>query len=268
MVTAARLRATGLCVDLGGRRIVEDVSMDVAAGTVVGIVGPNGCGKSTLLRTLGGILRPASGAVSIDGADIATLGTRRLARIAAAVLQDSAGDFDLRVRDVVMMGRTPYKRMFEGDNASDIRIVRDSLALVDAEHLEDRPFPLLSGGERRRVVVARALAQQPRLLLMDEPTNHLDVRHTFDVLALPAALGVTAVIALHDLNLAAQYCDVIHVLRNGNQVAAGSPGEVLTAELLADVWDVGASVQPHPHTGRPHIYFSPRRRVTEESRSG
>nr|ABP46355.1 ABC transporter related protein [Mycolicibacterium gilvum PYR-GCK] len=267
-MTAARLSTAGLCVDLGGRRIVEDVSMDVPAGRVVGIVGPNGCGKSTLLRTLGGILRPASGVVSIDGTDIATLGARQLARTVAAVLQDSAGDFDLRVRDVVLMGRSPYKRMFEGDNASDIRIVGDSLALVDAAHLEDRPFPLLSGGERRRVLVARALAQQPHLLLMDEPTNHLDVRHTFDVLALPATLGVTAVIALHDLNLAAQYCDVIHVLRNGRQVAAGSPADVLTADLLGDVWEVRATVQPHPDTGRPHIYFDPRRRVTEESRSG
>ena len=256
-MTPAGLRASRLCVDLGGRRIIDDVSLDAAPGAVVGVVGPNGCGKSTLVRTLGRILRPTSGTVHLDGTDIASMSARRVAQTVAAVLQDSTGDFDLRVRDVVAMGRTPHKRMFDGDNASDARIVAESLTAVDATHLAERPFALMSGGERQRVLVARALAQQPRLLVMDEPTNHLDVRHIFDVLALPAAIGVTAVIALHDLNLAAHYCDVIHVLCEGKQIAAGPPAEVFTGELIADVWNVSATVVAHPGTGRPHIYFDP-----------
>lgn len=163
----------------------------------------------------------------------------------------------LQVRDVVAMGRAPYKRMFQGDSASDERIIADVLALVDATHLADRSFALMSGGGRQRVLVARALAQQPRLLVMDEPTNHLDVRHQFDVLALPAKLGVTAVIAVHDLNLAAHYCDEIYVLRAGALVCGGPPETVLTSAVMAQVWGVTATVQPHPETGKPHVNYNP-----------
>lgn len=256
-MSAARLQATELCVDLGGLRVLDSVSVTAPAGAVVGVVGPNGCGKSTLLAALLRIVRPTSGTVAVDGVDIATMTGRALARTVAAVLQDATGDFDLRVGDVVSVGRAPYKRMFQGDNAIDEAVVSESLALVDAAHLADRPFALLSGGERQRVLVARALAQQPRLLIMDEPTNHLDIRHQFDVLGLPARLGMTAVIALHDLNLAAHYCDLIVVLRNGTPACAGPPESVLTAELIADVWGVGACVHPHPQTGRPHVFYQP-----------
>jgi iron complex transport system ATP-binding protein len=252
-----RLHAHRLCVNLTGRRILDEVSITAEPGQVVGVVGPNGCGKSTLLRALLRLLRPASGTVSIDGVDIATMPAKGFARTVAAVLQDATGDFDLGVRDVVAMGRAPHKRLFQSDNASDIDAITESLALVDASHLIDRPFTLMSGGERQRVLVARALAQQPRLLVMDEPTNHLDVRHQFDVLALPARLGITAVIALHDLNLAAHYCDVITVLHNGIQVATGTPDAVLTAELMAEVYRVNASVRPHPDTGRPQVSYDP-----------
>lgn len=256
-MSAARLRADRLCVDLTGRRILDDVSITAEPGQVVGVVGPNGCGKSTLLRALLRLVRPASGSVTIDGADIATLSARHFARTTAAVLQDSPGDFDLRVRDVVAMGRAPYKKMFQGDSDSDVDIVTESLGLVDASHLIERHFALMSGGERQRVLVARALAQQPGLLVMDEPTNHLDVRHQFDVLALPARLGITAVIALHDLNLAAHYCDVIVLLHNGIQAATGSPEAILTAELMAEVYGVTASVRPHPETGKPQVSYTP-----------
>jgi iron complex transport system ATP-binding protein len=258
-MSGSRLHAEGLSVELTGRRILEGVSITAEPGQVVGVVGPNGCGKSTLLRALLRLLRPTTGTVTIDGADITTIPAKRLARTVAAVLQDSTGDFDLRVRDVVAMGRAPYKRMFQGDNPSDVDVITESLALVDASHLIDRSFALMSGGERQRVLVARALAQQPSLLVMDEPTNHLDVRHQFDVLALPARLGITAVIALHDLNLAAHYCDVVTVLHNGARVTVGPPGTVLTAQLVADVYGVTAAVQPHPMTGRPQVSFDPSR---------
>jgi iron complex transport system ATP-binding protein len=256
-MSGARLHADRLCIDLTGRRVLDEVSIIADPGQVVGVVGPNGCGKSTLLRALLRLLRPAAGTVTIDGVDIATLPAKDFGRTAAAVLQDSIGDFDLRVRDVVAMGRAPYKRIFERDNDSDIDVITESLALVDASHLIERPFALMSGGERQRVLVARALAQQPSLLVMDEPTNHLDVRHQFEVLALPARLGITAVIALHDLNLAAHYCDIITVLHNGTQVAIGAPDAVLTAELMSKVYGVTAKVGFHSETGRPQVSYDP-----------
>lgn len=256
-MTAAWLAASQLYVELNGRRILNDISMTAAPGQVIGVVGPNGCGKSTLLRVLARILRPSSGSVNINGVDIATLGNRRFAQTVAVVLQDATSDFDLRVRDVVAMGRAPYKRMFQSDNASDDSAIMESLTLVDAAQLVERPLALMSGGERQRVLVARALAQNPDLLVMDEPTNHLDIRHQFDVLALPARLGLTAVIALHDLNLAAHYCDQIYVLDNGKLVCAGPPAAIYTAELIKEVWGVTASIQLHPETGKPQIDYTP-----------
>ncbi len=256
-MTAARLDAERLSVEVAGRRILHEVTVRAAPGEVVGIVGPNGCGKSTLLRTLVRTLTPVSGTVRVDGIDIATLPVRRTAQLMAAVLQDATGDFDLRARDVVAMGRAPFKRMFARDGVEDERLIDEALALVGAGHLADRPIALMSGGERQRVLIARALAQQPRLLVLDEPTNHLDIRHQFDVLGLPAALGITAVIALHDLNLAAHYCDRIHVLDRGRQVCAGPPAEVLTSELIRAVYGVRAGVGPHPGTGRPQVTYDP-----------
>jgi iron complex transport system ATP-binding protein len=256
-MTAASLHAERVSVMLSGRRIIEDVSVRAAPGQVIGIVGPNGSGKSTLLRTFARTVTPVSGTIRIDDVDIATVPVRQTARMVAAVLQDSTGDFDLRARDVVAMGRAPYKRMFQRDGEFDARIIDRSLQWVGAAHLADRPIALMSGGERQRVMIARALAQQPGLLVLDEPTNHLDIRHQFEVLGLPARLGVTAVMALHDLNLAAHYCDRIHVLHQGRQVCAGTPSEVLTAELIAQVYRVSATVRPHPLTGRPQVDYDP-----------
>ncbi|AQA03084.1 ABC transporter ATP-binding protein [Mycobacterium sp. MS1601] len=258
-MSAAHLEARAVSVRLGGRLVVDGVSVIAEPGAVVGIVGPNGCGKSTLLRALVRVLAPAAGQVLLDGVDIAALSSREFARSVAVVFQDTAGDFDLRANDVVAMGRAPFKRMFQRDDATDDRLVEQALELVGALHLRWQPFALMSGGERQRVLIARALAQQPRLLVLDEPTNHLDIRHQFDALALPRRLGVTAVVALHDLNLAAHYCDVIHVLRHGQVVAAGTPAEVLRTELLAQVYGVTATVGANPATGRRHVSFDPDR---------
>ncbi|MGB3483426.1 MAG: ABC transporter ATP-binding protein [Mycobacterium sp.] len=253
----ALLQAETVSVRLGGRVVVDSVSLTAHPGQVVGVVGPNGSGKSTLLRALVRIVAPESGRVLLDGVDIAGVPIRELARSVATVLQDSAGDFDLRANDVVSMGRAPFKRVFARDDADDEGIVERCLELVGAQHLRWQPFALMSGGERQRVLIARALAQQPRLLVLDEPTNHLDIRHQFDALALPRQLGVTAVIALHDLNLAAHYCDALYVLHGGRPVCAGPPDQVLTPELLAEVYGVVATVATHPRTGRPQVSFDP-----------
>lgn len=261
-MTAARLHAEDVSVKISGRTVLDTITLTAEPGEVVGIVGPNGSGKSTLLRTLVKLLPPCAGSIHIDDRDISRLTARQLAQKAAAVLQDSVGDFDLQVRDVVAMGRAPFKRIFQRDNASDAEIIEHSLELVDATHLTTRPFAKMSGGERQRVLIARAIAQQPRLLVLDEPTNHLDIRHQFEVLALPATLGVTSIVALHDLNLAAHFCDRIYVLDRGRQMLSGTPEVVLTAELVANVYGVEADITINTRTGRPSAHFAPGRKST------
>ncbi|MGW3728451.1 ABC transporter ATP-binding protein [Streptomyces sp. F001] len=247
------LAAQDVSVVVDGRALVDRASLRVAPGEVVGLVGPNGAGKSTLLRTVYRALRPTSGRVLLDGHDVRRMSGKSLARQLAAVLQESAGDFELSVYDVVAMGRTPHKRPFDGDDTDDRAIIMAALAELDAAGLAQAPFNRLSGGEKQRVLIARALAQRAGTMVLDEPTNHLDLRHQLDTLRLVRRLGVTALVALHDLNLAAGFCDRICVMNGGRVVTTGSPSEVLTAELLADVYRVDAEVTEHPRTGVPHI---------------
>ncbi|MFD5567334.1 heme ABC transporter ATP-binding protein [Streptomyces cadmiisoli] len=250
---AGTLVVEDVSVVVGGRALVDAVSLRVTPGEVVGLVGPNGAGKSTLLRTVYRALRPTSGRVLLDGEDIRRMSGKGLARRLAAVLQESAGDFELSVHEVVAMGRTPHKRAFEGDDAEDRGIIVRALGELDVAGLAHTPFSQLSGGEKQRVLIARALAQCAGTMVLDEPTNHLDLRHQLDTLRLVRRLGVTAVVALHDLNLAAAFCDRICVLDGGRVVATGPPEEVLTRELLSEVYRVDADVAPHPRTGIPNI---------------
>ncbi|MEE1751910.1 ABC transporter ATP-binding protein [Streptomyces sp. SP18CS02] len=256
-MTAAELTVDGLTLSAGARRLVRDVSLTAAPGEVIGLVGPNGSGKSSLLRAVYRVLRPDSGRIRVDGTDAWSLPTRKLARTMAAVVQEPGADFDLTVRDIVAMGRAPHKRLLDGDTAEDARLIVSCLAAVDAAELSGRPFDRLSGGERQRVLIARALAQQPSLLVLDEPTNHLDVRHQLQVLGLLRRLPATVLVALHDLNLAAYYCDRIYILSEGSIVSSGPPVEVLTPEMLRDVYGVAGEVVVHPRTGAPHVTFLP-----------
>lgn len=227
-MTATELSVDGVTLTAGARHLVRDVSLTARPGETIGLVGPNGSGKSSLLRAVYRVLRPDTGQVRVDGSDAWSLPVRQLARIVAAVVQESAADFDLAVREVVAMGRTPHKRLLAGDTPEDAEIVASALLAVDAVHLADRPFDRLSGGERQRVLIARALAQQPTLLVLDEPTNHLDIRHQLDVLGALRRLPATVLLALHDLNLAAYYCDRLYVLRDGEVTACGPPADILT----------------------------------------
>ncbi|MFF3444880.1 ABC transporter ATP-binding protein [Streptosporangium sp. NPDC002721] len=250
---AGALSAEDVSVVAGGRSLVRRVSLDVAPGEVMGLAGPNGAGKSTLLRTFYRTLRPTSGRVLLDGDDVWRLPGRQVARRLAAVLQESAGDFELSVYDVVAMGRTPHKRAFDGDDAGDRAVIVDALEQLEVASLAYAPFDRLSGGEKQRVLIARALAQRCGTMVLDEPTNHLDPRHQLDALRLVRSLGVTAIIALHDLNLAAAFCDRICVMGSGAVVALGTPGEVLTPALLAEVYRVEAEVTARPDTGVPQV---------------
>ncbi|MGR3932018.1 ABC transporter ATP-binding protein [Streptomyces sp. BRA346] len=249
------LRAGRVARAAGGRLIVDGVSLAPEPGSCVGLLGPNGSGKSTLLRLLAGVLAPASGVVTLDGRPLPELHRRAVARRIAVVEQNAATQSELTVREVVGLGRIPHRRPWSGTSAADEEAVRHALERTGLADRAEQSWHTLSGGERQRAQIARALAQAPRELLLDEPTNHLDIQHQLDLLALVADLPVTTVIALHDLNLAAMYCDALLVLREGRVAAAGTPGDVLTEELIADVYGVRTAVTPDGPDGRPHIRF-------------
>ncbi len=241
----------------GGALVVDGVSLRPEAGQTVGLLGPNGSGKSSLLRLLHGLARPDSGLVTLDGEGIDALGRRRIAKRVASVSQHAETDTDITVYDVVRLGRTPHRSLFGGESHHDEQAVREALRRVGLLDRAERRWLSLSGGERQRAQIARALAQEPRELLLDEPTNHLDIRHQLELLALVADLPVTSVIALHDLNLAAMFCDAVLVLQEGRAVAGGTPAEVLTPELIAEVYEVRAAVTSADASGRPHIAYLP-----------
>ncbi|MEU5687712.1 ABC transporter ATP-binding protein [Streptomyces venezuelae] len=244
-----------LTVEAAGRALVDRLSLDVAAGSIVGLVGPNGSGKSTALRCVYRALKPTSGAVLLDGTDLTSLKLRDSARSVAALTQESHTELDFTVEEVVALGRAPHARGNHPLTAREQELCDEAMERLDVAHLADRSVLSLSGGERQRVLVARALAQEPRLLVLDEPTNHLDVRHQVELLSFLRGSGLTVLTALHDLNLAAQVCDRIAVLGAGCLVASGDPAEVLTPELVRKVFGVDAVVVPHPRTGLPQLLY-------------
>ncbi|MBD0694416.1 ABC transporter ATP-binding protein [Streptomyces sp. CBMA123] len=252
---AEELRVDGVSVELAGARLVHEVSLAAAAGQVIGLIGPNGSGKSTLLRCVYRVLRPAGGTVRLDGDDLHVLTARQAARRVAALTQEHPAEFDFTVAEVVAMGRLPHRRGLGGPSDADRESCAAALRGVGAGHLAERGFPSLSGGEKQRVLIARALVQEPRLLVLDEPTNHLDIAHQLEVLALARAAGPTVLTALHDLNLAAGHCDRLYVLTAGRIVAAGTPEEVLRPDLLAEVFGVRATPVRHPGTGALQLLF-------------
>ncbi|MGW1978286.1 ABC transporter ATP-binding protein [Streptomyces sp. NPDC001889] len=250
-----RIDIEDVTVSVAGARLVEEVSVRAGSGQLVGLVGPNGSGKSTLLRCVYRALTPTAGTVRLDGDDLHALSSREGARRVAALPQETMAEFDFTVAEVVAMGRLPHQRAAVRTTAEDRSVCRAALASVGAAHLAGRAFPTLSGGERQRVLIARALAQRPSVLVLDEPTNHLDIAQQLEVLALVRASGLTVLTALHDLNLAAAHCDVLQVIDHGRIVACGPPGEVLTAELLAEVFGVRAHRVAHPVSGAVHLLF-------------
>ncbi len=226
----------------GQGAILSDVSFSVDQGKVLAVCGANGAGKSTLLRMIYRYQRPSNGLVLLDGDDLWGLPPRTAARRVAAVLQEQPTDFALTVREMVGLGRTPHRHGFSGAGARDAQVIAASLYRLDLMRFADKPFGTLSGGERQRVMVARALAQEPELLVLDEPTNHLDIRHQLEVLGLLRALGLTVVLTLHDLTLAAEYADQILLLHQGRVLADGTPDAVLTGETVAQAFGVKARI--------------------------
>lgn len=241
--------------EVEAKKILNEVTLSADDNEFVGLIGPNGSGKSSLLRCIYRSLQPDAGLISIDGGDVTQMAIRDSARKTAVVLQETPSEFDFQVEEIVFMGRTPHKGLLDRETDEDRRIVAESLERVDMTEFADRNFWTLSGGEKQRVIVARALAQQTRFLVLDEPTNHLDIKFQIGILDLVKGLRVTTLAALHDLNLAASYCDRIYAISEGEIVASGAPEQVLRPELIRSIYGIGTIVQPHPKTGRPHLLF-------------
>jgi ABC-type cobalamin/Fe3+-siderophores transport system ATPase subunit len=252
-VDGAAIVAAGISAGYGERRVLERISLEVRPGELVAIVGPNGAGKSTLLKVLGGLLEPWEGSVAIAGRALREFDRRALARTLAVVGQESGVAFPFTALEVVMMGRAPHLGPMSFESRADVEIAREALARMGLLGLAARYVQELSGGERRCVVIARALAQQPKIALLDEPTAFLDLKHIaqiFDVFCgLCAEHGLAVVATLHDLNAAANYADRVMLLKDGVAVACGAPQEVLTAENLRHVYETDVYVGRNPATG-------------------
>ena len=233
--------------------VLDAVSMTVARGELVGLLGPNGSGKTTLLRLLAGMLVPQSGRILLDQAPLASYTRRALAQRIAVVPQETHSTFDFSVVDIVLMGRYPHLAPFEIEGERDLAIARDALAATGTADLERRPFATLSGGEKQRVVIASALAQASDILLLDEPTASLDLGYQFEIGALLRRLnaerGTTMIVSTHDLNLAASLCQRVVLLKHGRVLAAGPTADVLTAPNIGALYGIEADVRFHERAG-------------------
>ncbi|AYA26611.1 iron complex transport system ATP-binding protein [Rhodococcus rhodochrous J3] len=254
---APRLVAEHISLGYGERLIVDDLNLSIPTGVVTTVIGPNGCGKSTLLRALSRLLKPRTGTVLLDGHDITTMRTREVARVLGMLPQAPVAPEGLTVADLVSRGRHPHQswfRQWSSDDEDEVAIALERTGIAD---LADRPIDELSGGQRQRAWISMALAQGTDILLLDEPTTYLDLAHSVEVLdlvdRLHSELGRTVVMVLHDLNLAVRYSDHLVVMKDGRVVASGVPSEVISVELLREVFDLDASVIDDPVSDRPLI---------------
>ena len=250
-----KLAADDLVLSYGATPIVDHVSLHIPEGKVSAFLGPNGSGKSTIFRALARLLRPRHGTVVIDGTAIGSMTTKQVARKLAILPQQPVTPESITVEDLVWYGRHPHRKPLVASGAADREAVEWAIRATQLEGLRAHPVDALSGGQRQRAWIALALAQDTSILLLDEPTTFLDLSHQLEVLELCAELnreqGKTVVMVLHDVNLAAEYCDHLFVIKNGQVFTQGSPEEVLTCELIRDVFDVDTQVIPHPVSGRP-----------------
>ena len=251
-----KLQFKKIHVQIGSVKIVQGVSFRIEPGELAGVIGPNGSGKSILLRTAYRHLRPTTGVVYTGDDDAWQLSSRVAALRVAAVPQEQPREFDITVRAMVELGRIPYSSVFGSQSVATHAVVTGAMARVGITDFAERPFVTLSGGEQQRVLLARALAQETPILVLDEPTSHLDIRHQLELFDLLRELRLTTLIAIHDLNLAAAYCDRLHLMCEGQLVASGPPVEVLTPKRIATVFGVNASIHISP-TGGLRLEFRP-----------
>ena len=237
--------------------VIKDISLDIKKGDFLGIIGPNGSGKSTLLRLMTRVLVPRTGAVALEGKDITTIGGKEFSRKVAFVPQDTVISFSFSAWEIVLMGRIPHLNRLQPETKRDFSIAENALAATDASYLKNKEIDSLSAGERQRVIIAKALAQEPILLFLDEPTSHLDIGHQIMILDLLRKLnkekGLTIVIVLHDLNLAGEYCDSLVLLNEGRIFTAGLPADVLTYQNIETVYRTVVVVNTNPVSSKPNV---------------
>lgn len=249
------IQTDNIQVSFGSKTILHDISLAIQDKEFVGIIGPNGSGKSTFLKCLYRVLQPNGGKIFFDGTEMSSLSHRDTALKMAVVAQHSTVNFDFSVLEMVLMGRSPYKGLLDRDQLDDYEIARHALAQVGLSDFESRNFNTLSGGEQQRVILARALAQRTECLVLDEPTNHLDIKYQLELMTIVKRLDATVVSAIHDLNLAAIYCDRIIALKDGHIVCSGTPQDVLSSDTIHHIYGVSAMVQTLPD-GRLNIIYN------------
>lgn len=239
-----------------GMKILRQIDLSLNKGDFVGLIGPNGSGKTTLLKVIGRVLKPDEGAIILSERDIYRLSQKKIAQQMATVPQETLLAFDFTVRDVVLMGRTPHLKRFMGESSYDLEVVKQAMRYAQVTHLSERLITELSGGEKQKVIIAQALAQEPKLLLLDEPTTHLDIHHQLEILDLIKGLsrqGLAVISVFHDLNLAAQYCDLLVLLSQGRIQVIGTPEEVLTSDNIRQSFGVEVVIGRNEKTGKLSI---------------
>ena len=252
------LEAEAVAFEVEARRILDGVSVSSSAGEFIGLVGPNGAGKTTLIKCISGLSAHSGGTVRLDGRELAGMSPRDIAQVVAHLPQNTSMDFGFTSLEVVLMGRNPHLGPFQLEGTRDYEVARAGMKFTDTEWLSAREINTLSGGERQRVLIARALAQEPRLLLLDEPTANLDIQHQLQVMDLVRSLvddGLSAVTAMHDLNMASAYCDRIYAMSEGRVVASGTPAEVLVPSMIRQVFGVSVTINYDAHSGKPRLDF-------------
>lgn len=247
--------AEALKMAFGNKQVLKGIDFSLKDKEFVGIIGPNGSGKSTFLKCLYRVQKPTSGKISFNGRLLDELSYRESALQLAVVAQHNNYSFDFSVLEVVLMGRAPHKKMLERDNADDYIIAHKALSVVGLAGFEKRSFSSLSGGEQQRVILARALTQQTECLVLDEPTNHLDIKYQLQIMDIVKSLNLTVVAAMHDLNIAAMYCDRLVAIKNGQVVGIGTPRDLLQESFIYDTYDIRCQVDMV--NGRINVIYMP-----------
>lgn len=251
------LKIKELNVSLSKKEIVKGINLAVANNKFIGLIGPNGSGKSTLLKSIYGVIKPSFGDVFISDKNIKNFNKKSLAKTLGVVSQFNNINFDFKVIDIVLMGRAPYKGLLEQDNKNDYDMALKALSQVGMIDFAQKSFSSLSGGEKQRVILARAITQNPKILILDEPTNHLDIKYQLEIMSIVKNLNICVLAALHDLTLASQFCDELYVLKDGIIACKGTPNEIITKEMIKKVYDVESNVYVNPITKKLSIEYIP-----------
>ena len=236
------LTVNDITIELGGKEIVKSVSLQANQGEFIGLLGPNGSGKSTLLKAIYQILKYQKGEVKLNNQNIKTISLKEISKEMSVVGQFHHVPFEFTVLEMVLMGRTPHLKPFQSESKYDYELAIQALEKVGMAHAAEQKFSVLSGGEKQRIILARALTQEPNVLILDEPTNHLDIKYQIQILSLVKQLNICVIAALHDLSLAAQFCDRIYVIKNGVVQAEGVPQDVITVEMIKQVYEIYSDI--------------------------